>query len=182
MSALPGALSVFLPLLVRLLRGPGKFMLAVNGALTALLVALAAAAVRDDHAAVWVPLGLGIVLAAAIVFFGVRLARLSKHVDALEKLQTESTDVEIIAKDGRPVVDDEARQRFQDASYEASLRTSRFMPRVEAAQRAAVAAAGGTVAAPYLKDDLRWTIVSGLVTAAAGPVSFVLLIVTAIIS
>ena len=45
-----------------------------------------------------------------------------------------------------------------------------------------IAAAGGTVEAPYLKADLRVTIVSGLLAMAAGPAGFILLIVTAIIT
>ena len=45
-----------------------------------------------------------------------------------------------------------------------------WMPRVEAAQRAAVAAAGGTVNAPYLKDDLRITLVSAIATGVLIPI------------
>lgn len=182
MSPLPGALSVILPLLVKLLRGPGKLILLLNGAITVLLIWLTIVAVQDGHGGAWVPLVIGAVLAAAILIFGLRLARLSRYVDAIEELQNRTSGQDIVTRDGRSVAEEDARQRFQDASWEASQKTGRFMPRVEAAQRAAIAAAGGTVEAPYLKDDLRITLVTGFLTLAAGPTSFILLIVTAIIT
>ena len=45
-----------------------------------------------------------------------------------------------------------------------------WMPRVEAAQRGAIAAAGGTVNAPYLKDDLRVTLVSAMTAGVLIPI------------
>lgn len=62
-------------------------------------------------------------------------------------------------------------QRQLDAKMEASQPRDTWMPRVEAAQRAAVAAAGGIVNAPYLKDDLRVTIASAILAALAVPLS-----------
>lgn len=182
MSPLPGALSVILPLLVKILRGPGKLLVIANGAIIALVLWLTVNAVSDGHSAAWVPLIFGAIFAAAILIFGVRLAKLSRYVDQLEQLQDRTSGQEIMTRDGRSVTEEDARQRFQDASWEASQKTGRFMPRVEAAQRAAIAAAGGTVEAPYLKADLRVTIVSGLLAMAAGPVGFILLIATAIIT
>lgn len=182
MSALPGALSVFLPLLVRLLRGPGKLMVWVNGVIVAILLWLTVSAVAEGRLGAWIPLVLGAILAAGVLVFGIRLARLSRHVDELEKLQDQTIGTEIVTRDGRTLSEDDARQRFQDASFEASQRTARVMPRVHAAQRAAIAAAGGTVEAPYLRDDLRVTIISGALAALAGPFGFFLLIVTAIIT
>ncbi len=60
-------------------------------------------------------------------------------------------------------------QRQHDAKMEATQLRDTWMPRVEAAQRAAIAAAGGTVNAPYLKDDLRVTIVSAVLSGLAIP-------------
>lgn len=60
-------------------------------------------------------------------------------------------------------------QRQHDAKMEATQLRDTWMPRVEAAQRAAIAAAGGTVNAPYLKDDLRVTIVSAILSGLAIP-------------
>lgn len=182
MSPLPGALSVILPLLVKLLRGPGKLFIMTNGAIIALVLWLTINAVNDGYGSAWVPLVFGAIFALAILIFGVRLAKLSRYVNELENLQDQSSGQEITTRDGRSVSEEDARQRFQDASWEASQKTGKFMPRVEAAQRAAIAAAGGTVEAPYLKDDLRITIVSGLLAMAAGPVGFILLIATAIIT
>ena len=71
--------------------------------------------------------------------------------------------------DTRDVASDDAAQRQHDAMLEATQPRDTWMPRVEAAQRAAIAAAGGTVNAPYLKDDLRVTIVSAILAAIAIP-------------
>ncbi len=60
-------------------------------------------------------------------------------------------------------------QRQHDAKMEATQLRDTWMPRVEAAQRAAIAAAGGIVNAPYLKDDLRVTIVSAILSGLAIP-------------
>ncbi|WP_054952297.1 hypothetical protein [Flaviflexus massiliensis] len=181
MSALPGSLSLFLPLLVKLLKGPGTILVAINGLLTGLLLWLTINAVRDGHPSVWLFLIIAALLLLGILVFAIRGSRLSKHVDELANLQVEPSQ-EIITADGRSTRDEEINQRIKDAAYEASLRDGKFMPRVKAAQRAAIAAAGGTVQAPYLKADLRITIIAGLVTLAAGPLSFFLLILTAIIS
>lgn len=183
MSALPGSLSLFLPLLVKMLKGPGKFFIALNGLMTGLLLWLAIRAVQDGHSAVWVILVIAAVLLLGIVVFAIRGYQLSKHVDDLEKLNLDAgQDVEIYTADGRSTRDAEMEQRFTDAAYEASRRDTSFMPRVKAAQRAAIAAAGGTVQAPYLKADLRITIIAGMLTMIAGPLSFFLFIITAVIS
>jgi hypothetical protein len=67
------------------------------------------------------------------------------------------------------------------AMAENAVRTARFLPRVEAAQRAALAAAGGPVRAPYLKDDLRVTLVALLGTLAAVPLSAIGAVITAVV-
>lgn len=64
---------------------------------------------------------------------------------------------------------DEA-QRMHDAMLEEQELRDTWMPRVEAAQRAAIAAAGGTVNAPYLKDDLRVTLASYIGVLAGTPI------------
>lgn len=56
------------------------------------------------------------------------------------------------------------------AGQEYALRPARFWPRVEAAQRAALAAMGGPVRAPYLRDDLRVTLVALIGTFLSLPV------------
>ncbi|RTE50859.1 hypothetical protein [Actinobaculum sp. 352] len=71
------------------------------------------------------------------------------------------------------------RQLRHDAMLEAQDLRDTWLPRVEAAQRSAVAAVGGLVNAPYLKDDLRITLVSGLVAVIGLPLGFFLLILAA---
>lgn len=73
------------------------------------------------------------------------------------------------AKSSQAPLASDVAQRQHDAMMEATAPRDTWMPRVEAAQRAAVAAAGGTVNAPYLKDDLRVTIASAILTALAIP-------------
>lgn len=61
------------------------------------------------------------------------------------------------------------RDRLHDAAAEAAQLRETWMPRIEAAQRSAIAAAGGLVNAPYLKDDLRVTLLSGIFTLLSIP-------------
>lgn len=63
-----------------------------------------------------------------------------------------------------------ALDRQREAAVEAARLRETWMPRIEAAQRSAIAAAGGLVNAPYLKDDLRITLVSGIITFLSIPV------------
>ena len=61
------------------------------------------------------------------------------------------------------------RDRLHDAAAEAAQLRETWMPRIEAAQRSAIAAAGGLVNAPYLKDDLRVALLSGIFTLLSIP-------------
>ncbi|WP_418605206.1 hypothetical protein [Georgenia sp. SUBG003] len=112
------------------------------------------------------------------------------------RLQSQTRDLElrhtVVGGHGAVVVvdsrgQDPARYALQDevdtlnaAMAEGAVRTARFLPRVEAAQRAALVAAGGRVRAPYLADDLRVTIVALLGTLAAVPLSVLGATVTAV--
>jgi hypothetical protein len=106
--------------------------------------------------------------------------------------QSESTDVVILNEDGTPyssngtsssdntrasAAADTRARRLHDAQMESAQRRDTWMPGVEAAQRAAIAAAGGTVNAPYLKPDLRVTIVSALLALAVIPIAVLFSIV-----
>ncbi|MDO4887168.1 MAG: hypothetical protein Q3979_00445 [Actinomycetaceae bacterium] len=91
----------------------------------------------------------------------------------------------VIDEDGRPYSSssqrrpagsgDEDRARLaaerEQAARQAAQPRDTWMPGLEAAQRAAIAAAGGLVNAPYLKGDLRITVVSGLISALAIPLA-----------
>ena len=61
------------------------------------------------------------------------------------------------------------RDRLNDAAAEAAQLRETWMPRIEAAQRSTIVAAGGLVNAPYLKDDLRVTLLSGIFTLLSIP-------------
>lgn len=68
-------------------------------------------------------------------------------------------------------------QRRREAMLEETQRRDTWMPRIEAAQRAAIVAAGGLVNAPYLKADLRITLASAFATLASVPLSIFFIIV-----
>lgn len=73
------------------------------------------------------------------------------------------------------------QERAKAARQEAENKRKTFMPRIEAAQRAAIAAAGGTDNAPYLKGDLRITIIFALTTMMTVPLSFFFILVGLVI-
>ncbi|MDO5724132.1 MAG: hypothetical protein Q4P33_07035 [Flaviflexus sp.] len=176
MSVLPGSLSLFLPILVQLLRGPGKVYTVLNGIIVTL--GLVAGIRAESSLATVCTVILGI-LALGIVIFAIRGQRLAHHVEELATLSQRTISSEI-APLGETDERAEFARRYEEASREASIKTARFMPRVEAAQRAAIAAVGGLGNAPYLEDDLRYTILAGLVTAMAGPIAIFLILLIAI--
>lgn len=101
---------------------------------------------------------------------------------------SDSHDVVVLNEDGTPFfadgnptrsvpVDDTQAQRLHDARMESEQRRDTWLPGIEAAQRAAIAAAGGTVNAPYLKPDLRITLLSAVLTMALTPVGIFFVIV-----
>ena len=177
MSLFPGSLAIILPLLIRILRGPGKVIAAASG-IFCLILAWVSFQHRENPFGM-ICLGLALVLLCAIATFAYRIHILGKHVDDLARL---SNSMDIDSYEPSPDPAEDFKQRLSDARVEASQLRHTFMPRVEAAQRAAIAAAGGVVKAPYLQPDLRITLCAGLLTAVSGPVSFILLIVFAAIN
>lgn len=127
----------------------------------------------------WLPFALAAVLAVPVVVLAVRRWRLrALALDAPSAPTVTPRVGEVVV----PGTDDGVpHEPVAEAIVEGRIRTARFMPRVEAAQRAAVAAAGGTVNAPYLRDDLRVTIAALIGTLAAIPLSTLGSIVTAIV-
>lgn len=186
MSATPGALSLTLPILVKLLRVPGKLMLIAHSVIIGILAITAYYAHRNfDGFWPWVPTAFAVFFALGLAVFAWRRQRLMRHVDDLERLQqgtrTLEGGAELIPAEGSSslgVDRQQWEQRLSDARTEADSKRKTFMPRVESAQRAAVAAAGGTVNAPYLKDDLRVTLVAALISLAAGPIGGALAFIT----
>ncbi len=178
-------LNQVVPPLVRLADRPGALLLRVAafGVGTFALLGLVHGLVVDGWQA-WVPLELAGLLALPVVLLAVRRRRLVLQTEGVGVHRTVSANPrEIVVVNGEPLAGlrEEQRASYDAALAENRIRTARFMPRVEAAQRAAVAAAGGHVHAPYLRDDLRVTIAALLGTLAAVPLSALGSIVTAIV-
>ena len=202
-----GSLKDVLPLVEEMTRGPGKSLVRTAARVDSTLLALGALLARRGVGAFSVlVLALGAVFGAGILVFAIRRARLESRVEEWKRAgratvageaASSSTDYsdryrdaapsdshEVVVIDGAPRSDeaDPADDRARAARAEAGLRDT-WMPRIDAAQRSAIAAAGGVVNAPYLRDDLRITILSALVAAVAVPVGsfFAILAVLALL-
>ena len=202
-----GSLKDVLPLVEEMTRGPGKSLVRTAALVDSTLLALGALLARRGVGAFSVlVLALGAVFGAGILVFAIRRARLESRVEEWKRAEratvageaaSSSTDYsdryrdaapsdshEVVVIDGAPRSDeaDPADDRARAARAEAGLRDT-WMPRIDAAQRSAIAAAGGVVNAPYLRDDLRITILSALVAAVAVPVGsfFAILAVLALL-
>ena len=202
-----GSLKDVLPLVEEMTRGPGKSLVRTAALVDSILLALGALLARRGVGAFSVlVLALGAVFGAGILVFAIRRARLESRVEQWKRTgratvageaASSSTDYsdryrdaapsdshEVVVIDGAPRSDeaDPADDRARAARAEAGLRDT-WMPRIDAAQRSAIAAAGGVVNAPYLRDDLRITILSALVAAVAVPVGsfFAILAVLALL-
>lgn len=202
-----GSLKDVLPLVEEMTRGPGKSLVRTAALVDSTLLALGALLARRSVGAFSVlVLALGAVFGAGILVFAIRRARLESRVEQWKRAgratvageaASSSTDYsdryrdaepsdshEVVVIDGAPRSDeaDPADDRARAARAEAGLRDT-WMPRIDAAQRSAIAAAGGVVNAPYLRDDLRITILSALVAAVAVPVGsfFAILAVLALL-
>lgn len=202
-----GSLKDVLPLVEEMTRGPGKSLVRTAALVDSTLLALGALLARRGVGAFSVlVLAFGAVFGAGILVFAIRRARLESRVEEWKRAgratvageaASSSTDYsdryrdaapsdshEVVVIDGAPRSDeaDPADDRARAARAEAGLRDT-WMPRIDAAQRSAIAAAGGVVNAPYLRDDLRITILSALVAAVAVPVGsfFAILAVLALL-
>ena len=202
-----GSLKDVLPLVEEMTRGPGQSLVRTAALVDSTLLALGALLARRGVGAFsFLVLALGAVFGAGILVFAIRRARLESRVEEWKRAgratvageaASSSTDYsdryrdaapsdshEVVVIDGAPRSDeaDPADDRARAARAEAGLRDT-WMPRIDAAQRSAIAAAGGVVNAPYLRDDLRITILSALVAAVAVPVGsfFAILAVLALL-
>ena len=202
-----GSLKDVLPLVEEMTRGPGKSLVRTAALVDSTLLALGALLARRGVGAFSVLVrALGAVFGAGILVFAIRRARLESRVEEWKRAgratvageaASSSTDYsdryrdaapsdshEVVVINGAPRSDeaDPADDRARAARAEAGLRDT-WMPRIDAAQRSAIAAAGGVVNAPYLRDDLRITILSALVAAVAVPVGsfFAILAVLALL-
>lgn len=188
MTAAGDMLNQVVPTLVRVARRPGALLLTAAATAVGIFALLGLLLGTGGSGwTKWIPLGLAAVLALPVLVLTVRRARLQAQTQDLDLRHT-------LVGGGREVVvvdshgQDPSRYALQDevetlnaAMAEGAVRTARFLPRVEAAQRAALVAAGGTVRAPYLADDLRVTILALLGTLAAVPLGTLGAVVTAVL-
>lgn len=209
MSPFAGSLSILLPVVERLTRGPGKILILAATTCDVVLLILGFLAGRTEGGAAWIPFSVGVLLALFTATFAILRHRLEKGVEATaERLAkpegtgyrpqsdvtttapSSSQELTILSANDNPLpegMEDEIKrarnlQRQADAQRESAQRKDTFFPRIEAAQRAAIAAAGGTQNAPYLKDDLRITMVSAIGTAVLIPIASFMVLVAAIIA
>lgn len=163
-------LARIMPAVIRFGTTPGRLLARAAGVAVGFFALFSAFATWQTHLGfAWFLLVCAALLGVAVGLFAWRQRRLSRYVADMEELMYVSGSAVSVPDDaagGASFVD-----RWADVEYEASLRTARYFPRVEAAQRAMVAAAGGTVNAPYLKDDLRVTLLAFLGTLLAVPLA-----------
>ena len=150
---------------VRLARTPGRLLLVGAGVpLAAFLLLAFLVGLGAERWTAWGPFALAVLLAVPLVVLAVRRARLQRATADLPQDPVTSAGGVVVITD-QPADEDALRE----AATEAQIHTARWFPRVEAAQRALLRAAGGPVNAPYLRDDLRVTLVAFLGTVAAIP-------------
>lgn len=178
-----------LPAVIRFSARPGLWLLRLAAVADAFFLLVAFLAVRNAGGPLaWLLLLVALAFSLATAAFAWRRQRLSRHVAAMEEALTQQRlgGAEVGSTVANPAA---ARVQedfllWEEVRLENSIRSARYLPRVEAAQRAMVRAAGGVVAAPYLKDDLRITLVTFLGTIAAIPAamagSFLALLVLAL--
>ncbi|WP_127127172.1 hypothetical protein [Georgenia sp. SYP-B2076] len=184
MTATGDLLGQVVPTLVRVARRPGGVLLRVAGAGVAVFTLLALVlGLTGSGWGAWVPLALAGALGVPVVVLAVRRERLQAQTADLHLHRTigaSSRDLVVVGGVEPSPVQQEL-DALSAAMAEGAVRTARFLPRVEAAQRAALRAAGGPVQAPYLRDDLRVTIVALLGTVGAVPLSVLGSVVTAVL-
>ncbi|MGO1594096.1 MAG: hypothetical protein ACTHW1_07420 [Ancrocorticia sp.] len=184
-----GTLKDIVPIIEMLSRLPGRLM-ARSLAVVSLIVAGLGWVIgqRGGGFIDWLPFTCGVIGFIVSLFFTWRRHRLEQAVTSWaqnmestvsgEGSTSSTQEVTVIGEDGTPLggnfpatpAEDSAAQRNHDAMMEHAQRRDTWMPRVEAAQRAAVAAAGGTVNAPYLKDDLRITLSAAIAAGVLIPI------------
>lgn len=165
---------------------PGGVLLAASAAANALFTLMSIAVIASGTSPLrYLPLvvaGLLWIFIGAFTYFRDFLRR---NVDDIALQASSSTvvidgnvvshDAEVARTDGssselRSSLHDEA-EALGEAYRETTFRTAKYFPRIEAAQRGLIRAAGGVVNAPYLKHDLRLVVGSFLGTALALPIA-----------
>jgi len=173
MSATNDAMNQIVVNVVRLARRPG-YLLLVGAAVPVgvfLLFGLLLGLDAESWGG-WVPFALGLVLAVPVAVLAVRRERLQRTTaDIGDGPVTTAGGVVVVTGEPTQAALEEELTTLTEAMDEGRVRTARWLPRVEATQRALLRAAGGPVRAPYLRDDLRITLVAFLGTVAAIPLA-----------
>lgn len=171
MSATSEAMNRIVVNIVRLARRPGLVLLVAAAVpvgvflLFGLLIGLDAVSWVG-----WVPCALAVLLAVPVVVLAVRRERLQRATADLGDHRVTAVGGVVVVRGERAATPlEEEMSTLGEALDEGRLHTARWFPRVEAAQRALLRAAGGPVNAPYLRDDLRVTLLAFLGTVAAIP-------------
>lgn len=183
MTATADVLNHVIPALVRLARRPGAALLVLAAVTVGSFAVLGLVhGLTESSGSAWIPLVLAGVLAVPVVVLAVRRRRLQHQVAQVRPRTTIAGNAGVVVRSSeRGAGWDSERETLSAAMAENALRTARFLPRVEAAQRAARLAAGGPVVAPYLKDDIRVTLVALLATLAAIPLAGLGIVLTAVL-
>lgn len=165
--------------LIRLANAPGALLVRVSAFFTLPYLLFSFLAWRQSQGAMATILfAVAVVLALALAFFGWRRDRLSKLVDEAEAHVREPLPYAEMAVWEDPARSDEElleerMRQIMDFETERRLHRDTWLPGVEATQRALVRAAGGVENAPYLKDDLRITVLALTAAVLAIPASAV---------
>ncbi|RYV50942.1 hypothetical protein [Pengzhenrongella frigida] len=184
MTATGEVLNQVVPTLVRVARRPGAILLSLAGWPIGIfaLLGLGYGATGDGWAA-WLPFLWAGVLVVPVAVLAIRRERLQVQTQSLHLHRTITGDQTVVTYDAQPSVSpvQEELDALSAAMAENAVRTARFFPRIEAAQRAGLLAAGGPVNAPYLRDDLRVTLAALVGTLVAIPLAVLGSIVTAVL-
>ncbi|MDO5495260.1 MAG: hypothetical protein Q4G64_06075 [bacterium] len=161
--------------LIRLANAPGALLARMAALATVPFLVVAFFAMRNRETTFsWILFGVACVFAAAVAFFAWRRARLAALVDEAElRVAGQSTGAGELTRPEQESIENRVTghlNRLQEFDEERRLRRDTWLPRVEATQRALVRAAGGVEKAPYLRDDLRVTLIALGLTVAAIPV------------
>lgn len=161
--------------LVRLARRPGALLLWAAGVPVGVFVFLALLVGRQaTTGGGWTLLVLAALLAVPVLVLAVRRERMRRRTRAAATpgVVLGGGVVDRPAPDGtdpRAAALGAEAGTWEEAVRETRIHAARWLPRVEATQRALVRAAGGLANAPYLRDDLRVTLLAFLGTVVAIP-------------
>lgn len=163
--------SRLLPTIMMMARRPGKAVLILSSLALAIYTLASVLLLNTSHTFIaYLPLATALVGWIAVGIFAWYRARINQQLPD----RTSSRDLAVPAGTADNGLDTRYRAEAEalgSAYQESRIHTVRFLPRIEAAQRGLLRAAGGPVQAPYLRYDMRWVLLSFLGTICAIPLS-----------